>query len=74
MVVLLTKVTHGVCDPKEMRETNSCGNVLGFSWRLNNTRLFVGKPRTKEEPRNLKVPEVYFLSNRHLTKSASKKL
>jgi hypothetical protein len=28
MGILLTKVTHGVCDPKELRATTSCGNVL----------------------------------------------
>jgi hypothetical protein len=28
MSILLTKVTHGVCDPKELIATTSCGNVL----------------------------------------------
>jgi hypothetical protein len=28
MGILLTKVTHGVCDPNELRATTSCGNVL----------------------------------------------
>jgi hypothetical protein len=28
MGILLTKVTHGVCDLKELRATTSCGNVL----------------------------------------------
>jgi hypothetical protein len=35
MGILLTKVTHGVCDSKELRATTSCDNVLclgsGFS-------------------------------------------
>jgi hypothetical protein len=26
--ILLAKVTHGVCDPKELRATTSYGNVL----------------------------------------------
>jgi hypothetical protein len=28
MGILLTKITHGVCDPKEPRTTTSYGNVL----------------------------------------------
>jgi hypothetical protein len=28
MGILLTKVTHGVYDPKELRATTSCSNVL----------------------------------------------
>jgi hypothetical protein len=28
MGILLTKVIHGVCDPKGLRATTSCGNVL----------------------------------------------
>jgi hypothetical protein len=28
MGILLTKDTHGVCDPKELRATTSCGNIL----------------------------------------------
>jgi hypothetical protein len=28
MGILLTKVTHGVCDPKELRATTSCGSIL----------------------------------------------
>jgi hypothetical protein len=28
MGMLLTKVTHGVCDPKELRATTSSGNIL----------------------------------------------
>jgi hypothetical protein len=30
MGILLTKVTYGVCDPKELRETTSSGNVLSI--------------------------------------------
>jgi hypothetical protein len=43
--ILLTKVTHGVCDPKELRATISCGNVLCLGSGLRNTRLFAGRPR-----------------------------
>jgi hypothetical protein len=39
---LLTKVTHGVCDPKELRATTGCGNVLCLGCGLSNTRLFAG--------------------------------
>jgi hypothetical protein len=28
MGILLTKVTHYICDPKELRATTSCGNIL----------------------------------------------
>jgi hypothetical protein len=45
MGILLTKVTHGVCEPKELRATTSCGNVLCLGSGLSNTRLFVGRPR-----------------------------
>jgi hypothetical protein len=37
MGILLTKVTHGVCDPKELRATTSCGNVLYLRSGLSNT-------------------------------------
>jgi hypothetical protein len=37
MGILLTKVTHGVCDPKELRATTSCGNVLCLGSGLSNT-------------------------------------
>jgi hypothetical protein len=71
MGILLTKVTHGVCDPKELRATTSCGNVLCLGSGLRNTRLFAG--RAKEDPKNWQVPEVDFLSNQHPAKSATKK-
>jgi hypothetical protein len=45
MAMLLTKVTHGVCDPKELRATTSCGNVLSLGSGLSNTGLFAGRPR-----------------------------
>jgi hypothetical protein len=28
MGIIITKVTHDVCDPKELRATTSCGNIL----------------------------------------------
>jgi hypothetical protein len=70
--ILLTKVTHGVCDPKELRETTSSGNVLCLGSGLSNTRLFAGRPRHQKNPKNWQVPEVDFLSNRHPAKSVSK--
>jgi hypothetical protein len=45
MGILLTKVTHGECDPKELRATTSCGNVPCLGSGLSNTRLFAGRPR-----------------------------
>jgi hypothetical protein len=73
MSILLTKVTHGVCDPKELRVTTSCGNVLCLGSGLSNTRLFAGRPRHQRRHQKLEVPEVDFLSNRHPVKSASEK-
>jgi hypothetical protein len=43
--ILLTKVTHGVCDPNELRATTSCGKVLCLGSGLSNTRLFARRPR-----------------------------
>jgi hypothetical protein len=37
MGILLTKGTHGVCDPKELRATTSCGNILYLGSGLSNT-------------------------------------
>jgi hypothetical protein len=45
MGILLTKITHGVCDPKELRATTSSGNVLCLGSGLSNTRLFARRPR-----------------------------
>jgi hypothetical protein len=45
MGILLTKVTHGVCDPKELRATTSCSHILCLGSGLGNTLLFAGKPR-----------------------------
>jgi hypothetical protein len=70
---LLTKVTHGVCDPKELKATTSCGNVLCLGSGLSNTQLFERRQDTKEDPKNCQVPKVDFLSNRHPAKSVSQK-
>jgi hypothetical protein len=45
MGILLTKVTHGVCDRKELRATTSCDNILCLGNGLSNTRQFEGRPR-----------------------------
>jgi hypothetical protein len=45
MGILLTKVTHCVGDPKELRATISSGNILGLGRGLSNTRLLAGRPR-----------------------------
>jgi hypothetical protein len=47
MGILLTKVTHGVCDPKELRAKTSCGNILCLGSGLSNTRLFAERPRNQ---------------------------
>jgi hypothetical protein len=56
MGTLLTKVTHGVCDPKELRETTSSGNVLCLISRLSNTRMFAGRPRHQRRSQKLASP------------------
>jgi hypothetical protein len=53
MGILLTKVTHGVCDPKELRATTSSGNVLCLGNGLSNTRLFAGRPRHQTRSQKL---------------------
>jgi hypothetical protein len=60
MGILLTKVTHGVCDPKELKATTSSsyipGSVVGCV-----TLDFLGKDQgTNEEPKNWQVPKVDF--------------
>jgi hypothetical protein len=45
MGILLTKVTHDVCDTKELRATTGCGNILNLGCGLSNTRLFAGRPK-----------------------------
>jgi hypothetical protein len=42
---LLTKVNHGVCDPKELRKTTSYGHILCLGSGLSTTGLFAGRPR-----------------------------
>jgi hypothetical protein len=56
MGILLTKVTHGVCDPKELRETTSCSYILSFGSLLSNTQLFAGRPRHQRRPQTLASP------------------
>jgi hypothetical protein len=56
MVILLNKVTHGVCDPNELRATTSSGNVLSLGSGLSNTRLFAGRPRHQRRTRKLASP------------------
>jgi hypothetical protein len=56
MGILLIKVTHGVCDPKELRATTSCGNVLRLGSGWSNTRLFAGRPRHQRRSQKLASP------------------
>jgi hypothetical protein len=56
MGILLTKVTHGVCDPKVLRATTSSGNVLCLGSGLSNTRLFAGRPRHQIRSQKLASP------------------
>jgi hypothetical protein len=56
MGIFLTKITHGVCDPKELRATTGCGNVLCLASGLSNTRLFTGRPRHQTRSQELASP------------------
>jgi hypothetical protein len=56
MGILLTKATHGVCDPKELRATTGCGNILCLGSGLSNTRLFAGRPRHQGRSQKLASP------------------
>jgi hypothetical protein len=56
MGTLLTKITHGVGDPKELRATTSSSNVLCLGSGLCNTRLFAGRPRHQRGTENLASP------------------
>jgi hypothetical protein len=73
MGILLTKVTHGVCDPKELRATTRSNNVLCLDSGLKTLDYLREDQDTKEDLKNWQVPEVDFLSNRHPAKSASEK-
>jgi hypothetical protein len=57
MGILLTKVTHGVFDPKELRATTSSGNILCLGSGLSNTRLFAGRPRHQRTSQKLASPK-----------------
>jgi hypothetical protein len=56
MGILLTKITHSVCDPKELRAATSSGNVLCLGSGLSNTRLFEGRPRHQRGSQKLASP------------------
>jgi hypothetical protein len=56
MGILLTKVTHSVCDPKELRATTSYDNVICLGSGLSNTRLFAGRPRHQRRSQEVASP------------------
>jgi hypothetical protein len=56
MGILLTKVTHGVCDPKELGATTSWGDILSLGSGLSNTRLFAGRPIHQRRSQKLASP------------------
>jgi hypothetical protein len=56
MGILLTKVTHGIWNPKEVRATTSSGNVLCLGSGLSNTGLFAGRPRHQRRSQKLACP------------------
>jgi hypothetical protein len=48
MGILLTKVIHGLCDPKELRATTSCDNILCFGSGMSNS-IVCGKTKTPKK-------------------------
>jgi hypothetical protein len=56
MGILLTKITHSVCDLNVLRATTSCGNVLCLGSGLSSTRLFAGTPRHQRRSQKLASP------------------
>jgi hypothetical protein len=54
--ILLTKVTDGVCDPKDLRATTSYGNILYLGSGWSNTRLFARRPRHQRRSQKLASP------------------
>jgi hypothetical protein len=56
MGIHLTKVTQGLCDPKELRAATSCGNILCLGSGLSNTRLFAVRPRHQRRSQKLASP------------------
>jgi hypothetical protein len=71
MGILLTKVTHGICDPKDWEQQLAAATYFAsvVDWA---TLICLQEDQdTKEDPKNLQVPEVDFLSNWHPAKSAS---
>jgi hypothetical protein len=56
MSMLVTKVTHGVCDQKELRGTTSCSHILCLDNGLSNARLFVGRLRHQRRSQELASP------------------
>jgi hypothetical protein len=56
---LFTKITHGVCNPKELRATTSYDHILCLG--LSNTRLFAGRPRNQRRTQELASPRTGLL-------------
>jgi hypothetical protein len=56
MGILLTKVTHSVRDPKELRTTTSSSNILCLGSGLSNTRLFARRLRHQRRSQKLASP------------------
>jgi hypothetical protein len=52
MGILLTKNTHGVCDPKELRATTSCGNIICLGSDGATLDCLREDQDTKEDPKN----------------------
>jgi hypothetical protein len=53
LMALITEVTQRVCDPKQLWETTSSSDILGFCRRMSYTRLFARRPRNKRRTQKL---------------------
>jgi hypothetical protein len=56
MGIFLTEVSDGVCNPKELRATTSCGNILYLGSVLSNTRLIAVRPKHQRRSQKLASP------------------
>jgi hypothetical protein len=73
MGILVTKVTHGVCNLKELRAITSCATYFASVVDWATLNYLREDQDTKEKPKKWQVTEVDFLSNRHPAKSAFEK-
>jgi hypothetical protein len=73
MGIFVTKVTHGVCDPRSWEQQLDAATYSTSVVDWATLDYLQEDQDTKEDPKNWQVPEVDFLSNGQPAKSASEK-